>query len=194
MKYFMILSFIVLGMLSVMVLSGPLIAIAQEVEPPLKQFKSGIPVDEIQCKEFRVLLVKYDGSPSCVKKKNFDKLIQRNWGQAIPYNNLVMIGIPSEMYLTGQAISFKVEETGWGNPCNSMFLSITNLDTDEIVWNRSERHPCYQTPKNDFFTHVSYVSDSSVSKLSFEEIGDYKLKIESRNKILEHYFSIQLRE
>jgi hypothetical protein len=49
---------------------------------PLKQFKSGISIDKIRCKELMILMVKYDGSPACVKKKNFEKLIQRNWGQA----------------------------------------------------------------------------------------------------------------
>ena len=161
---------------------------------PLKQFKSGIPIDEIQCRELMTLMVKHDGSPSCVKKKNFEKLIQRNWGQAIPYNKLVMTDTPFETYLSGQTISFKVTETGWGNTCNSMLLSITNLDTNEIVWSRSEVHPCPPTFKGDFFTHVSYVPDSRVSELSFEETGNYQLKIESRHKILEHDFSVKLRE
>lgn len=165
-----------------------------DVESPLKQFKSGIVIDEIQCKEFLVLMEKYDGSPSCVKKKNFEKLIQRNWGQQISYNNLVMTDAPSEIYLPGMPISFKVTETGWGNPCNSMLLSIINLDTDEIVWNRSEIHPCFSNPKDDFFTHVSYVPDSRVPELFFEEIGDYQLNIESRHETLEYSFSVKLGE
>ncbi len=161
---------------------------------PIKQFKSGITVDKIQCREFLVLMEKHDGSPSCVKKKNFETLIQRNWGQPVSYNNLVMTDTPSEVYLPGQAISFKVTETGRGNPCNSMSLSITNLDTDKIVWSRSEIHPCFSDPKDDFFTHVSYVPDSRVSELSFEETGNYQLKIESRHETLEHGFSIKLGE
>ena len=150
--------------------------------------------DLIECKDNLVLLQKHDGSTACVKQKNFDELIYRNWGQLIPYNKLTMIDIPSEMYLTDMPISFKVKETGWGNPCNSMYLSIANLDTNEIVWYRSERHPCPQTSQDDLFIHVSYVPDSRVSELSFAKTGDYKLKIESRNKILEHYFSVKLGE
>ncbi len=163
-----------------------------EIISPLKQFKSGIPFDEIQCRELLVLMEKYDGSPSCVKKKNFDKLIQRNWGQPISYSNLVMTDAPSDVYLSGMPISFKVTETGWGNTCNSMLLLITNLDTNEIVWSRSERHPCPSTPQDDFFIHVSYVPDSRDSELFFEETGNYQLKIESRHKTLEHNFSVNL--
>ena len=105
-----------------------------------------------------------------------------------------MTDTPSEVYLPGMPIHFKVTETGWGNSCNSMLLSITNLDTNELVWDRSERHPCPSAPKDDFFTHVSYVPDSRVSELSFEETGNYQLKIESRNKILVHYFFVKLGE
>ena len=36
---------------------------------PLKQFQSGIPLDEIQCKDNFVLIQKQDGSPVCVKYK-----------------------------------------------------------------------------------------------------------------------------
>jgi len=46
---------------------------------PLKQFKSGILLDEIQCKESLILVVKHDGSPACVKPETIPKLIERGW-------------------------------------------------------------------------------------------------------------------
>jgi len=46
---------------------------------PLKQFKSGIPIDEIQCKESLILVTKNNGSPACVKEKTIPKLIEREW-------------------------------------------------------------------------------------------------------------------
>ena len=48
-------------------------------ESPLKQFKSGIEIDDIQCKESLTLLTKHDGSPACVKPETAEKLIQRGW-------------------------------------------------------------------------------------------------------------------
>lgn len=49
------------------------------IESPLKQIKSGIPFNEIQCKESLTLITKYDGSPACVKPLTAEKLIQRGW-------------------------------------------------------------------------------------------------------------------
>jgi hypothetical protein len=48
---------------------------------PLKQFKLGISIDEIQCKENLFLIQKYDGSPACVKKDTIPKLIERGWAE-----------------------------------------------------------------------------------------------------------------
>jgi hypothetical protein len=46
---------------------------------PLKQFKSGISLDDIQCKNNLVLIQKHDGSPVCVTSETKQKLIERGW-------------------------------------------------------------------------------------------------------------------
>jgi len=46
---------------------------------PQKQFKLGIEIEEIQCTESLLLLVKYDGSPSCVTQNTHTELIKRGW-------------------------------------------------------------------------------------------------------------------
>lgn len=51
----------------------------QKVIPPLEQFNSGIPFNEIQCKDDFVLIQKYDGTPACVTFKTKEKLIERGW-------------------------------------------------------------------------------------------------------------------
>lgn len=49
-------------------------------QSPLQQFKSGIPSDEIKCKEGLQLVIKSsDGSPACVKPQTVTKLIQMGW-------------------------------------------------------------------------------------------------------------------
>ncbi len=48
---------------------------------PLKQFKSGIPIDEIQCRESLILVTKHDGSPACVKPMTKQYLIDRDWAK-----------------------------------------------------------------------------------------------------------------
>ncbi len=71
---------------------GPVIEYPSKISP-LKQFKSGISIDGIQCKENLVLLQKYNGSPACVKPSSVIDLIKRNWmvteeieGYAIDYD------------------------------------------------------------------------------------------------------------
>ena len=44
---------------------------------PLKQFNSGVPSDEIQCRGSLTLIIKNDGSPACVKEQTFLKLVER---------------------------------------------------------------------------------------------------------------------
>ena len=50
-----------------------------KIMSPLKQFKSGVSFDEIQCKENLVLLQKHDGSPTCVTSETKTKLLERGW-------------------------------------------------------------------------------------------------------------------
>ena len=47
---------------------------------PLKQFKSGIPIDKITCKEGLILIIKTSKDfPACVKLETYQKLVQRGW-------------------------------------------------------------------------------------------------------------------
>lgn len=51
---------------------------------PLKQFKSGILIEGIQCKEELELVIKsFDGSPACVTPKTKQILIERGWAKDI---------------------------------------------------------------------------------------------------------------
>ncbi|EIJ65765.1 hypothetical protein BD31_I0816 [Candidatus Nitrosopumilus salaria BD31] len=47
------------------------------IESPLKQFKSGIPIDEIQCNESLILVIKNNNTPACVKEQTLLKLVER---------------------------------------------------------------------------------------------------------------------
>jgi len=52
------------------------------IESPLKQFKSGIPIEKIQCKENLVLVIKAsNGNLACVDYDSRTKLIERGWGK-----------------------------------------------------------------------------------------------------------------
>lgn len=47
-------------------------------QSPLKQFKSGIPINEITCKEHLQLIIKNNENPACVKPDTIPKLVERN--------------------------------------------------------------------------------------------------------------------
>ncbi|AJM93087.1 hypothetical protein [Nitrosopumilus piranensis] len=69
---------------------------------PLKQFKSGIPINEIQCKESLILVTKYDGFPACVKSDTVSSLSQRQWG--MPHEFLVKLVENSDAIITGMVV------------------------------------------------------------------------------------------
>src|SRR3990170_2232120 len=49
-------------------------------DPPLRQFRAGIPIEEIKCKEGFDLVIKLSsGSPACVKPQSKQKLLERGW-------------------------------------------------------------------------------------------------------------------
>jgi hypothetical protein len=52
---------------------------SNDFSPPQKQLKLGIDIEEIQCNQTLLLLVKYDGSPGCVTQKTHTELIKRGW-------------------------------------------------------------------------------------------------------------------
>lgn len=62
--------------------TSPIIVLSEDnlISPPLKQLKSGIPLDEIQCKDGLYLIVKTkDNSPSCVKPRSIARLLMNGW-------------------------------------------------------------------------------------------------------------------
>jgi hypothetical protein len=61
------------------------------IEPPLKQFKSGIAVQDITCNRGLQLIIKSeDNSPACVKPDTVSQLVQRGWTKS-PENIFVTL-------------------------------------------------------------------------------------------------------
>ena len=48
---------------------------------PLKQFQSGINIEDIMCQNNKFLILKYDDSPACVKPVTKQHLIDRGWAK-----------------------------------------------------------------------------------------------------------------
>ena len=54
---------------------------SSKVTSPMSQLDSGIPFDEIQCKDGFMLIQKHDGLPACVTKSTKQKLVERGWAK-----------------------------------------------------------------------------------------------------------------
>jgi len=53
----------------------------ENVISPLKQFKQGVPIEKIRCKEgFELVLKNSNNHPACIKSSSVDILVQRGWG------------------------------------------------------------------------------------------------------------------
>ena len=96
---------------------------------PLIQFKSGISIDEIRCKEHLVLVVKYDDSPACVKEQTVPILIERNWikdDSVLPFER---VSITPEIGKTG------VYKLNFEDKLFEIDYSIKGASIDEIDMN-----------------------------------------------------------
>ena len=79
-------------------------------DSPLQQFKAGIKLDDILCKENHVLVVRFDHTPACVKLVNKEKLIQRKWAveQELSINN-TGVGLNDKKPISNQTLASKSE-------------------------------------------------------------------------------------
>jgi hypothetical protein len=77
-----------------------------KLESPLKQFKSGIPIDQIQCKENLERIQKHDDIPACVKSSSIWFLTERDWMKLVTFETIS--GFPRHEIENGQIISMKL--------------------------------------------------------------------------------------
>jgi hypothetical protein len=111
---------------------------AMKLESPLKQFHSGIPFNEIQCKDSLILIQKYDGSPACVKPETKTKLIERGWSRV---ENSITI-TDTDMTINYQMSSGKIssilgyskEASGIGQLTQtSLFLMLDTTENGDLT-------------------------------------------------------------
>ncbi len=58
------------------------LVVKQKIQSPLKQFKSGVSMNEITCKSYLILVEKNNGKPACIKPEHLEKLTIRGWIQS----------------------------------------------------------------------------------------------------------------
>lgn len=75
----LVLTFLITFFSIIMSVSGDSDISSDDLLTPQKQFKLGIDIQEIECKESLFIIVKYDGTPACVTEKTQTELIKRGW-------------------------------------------------------------------------------------------------------------------
>ena len=80
------------------------------IASPRHQLESGIAPENIQCREDRVLVLRTNGNPSCVKPQTAEKLIQRGW--AIDDKVNVKIYTDKSEYKQGEEINITMKNEG----------------------------------------------------------------------------------
>ncbi len=74
---------------------------------PLKQFKSGISAEKVQCKDGLLLVIKSsNGHPACVKPQSVEKLIERWWATTNRISELVN---PQTYLITKDDKTFQIQ-------------------------------------------------------------------------------------
>jgi hypothetical protein len=139
---------------------------------PLKQFKSGIPIDKIQCKENLVLIQKQDGAPACVKPETKEKLIIRGWNNvSATYDYTIKMGgvtYGSQYSISGGT----VDEIIYDKDRNSLFISLdgTKQGYIQIVIQTGLLHHPRELPFN-------YIVIIDGKEIEFEQLSPVILRI-----------------
>jgi len=161
-------------------------------EAPLKQFKSGITIEEIKCKDnLRLILKTGNNSPACVKPETIPKLIKRGWGEPAPepeiqQNTTNETNFDSEKYY---------EEFGSGSPLIYKNISKPVLDYDNCkryaFWltehqkekiDKYEDYPRYPPWGNQIFPLVDYcTTEGNLVKAIVDEKIHWEFQLENEN-------------
>jgi|CXWL01.1.fsa_nt_gi hypothetical protein len=150
------------------------------IPPPLKQFKTGIPIDEITCKEGLQLIFKSSvDSPACVKPETKTKLIERGWIKT----ELSIKTNSQSVFLEGFQDSYKINDSirftlvfKSGQKCGTIELSLIDTKTSEFVNGIGFDDIC-DSPylSEDLRISIPYQGDNSPFKT--DKIGSYKIVI-----------------
>jgi len=145
-------------------MGGEFVVVADQKRwTPFKQFNSGIPFDEIQCKDSLVLIQKYDGSPACVTYQTGNNLVKRGWATC------------------DDGISH-----GRSHPCGPRSSGIVNFDEESYILVYPRFDNGVTEIINPEFKHLEYratspvIDDTYLSKnvQQWKDAWEYELKAE----------------
>ena len=117
---------------------------------PLKQFKSGVLLTNIQCRDGLQLMIKSEnGLPACVTTQNMEKLAERGWGK--PLSNILEIPSPK----ISQTDAIKIIENDLKNRESN---STKILKIVDIIGDRDRYVPFSEFQTNNGIVPLVFVS------------------------------------
>lgn len=91
---------------------------------PLKQYKSGIQINEIKCKDNLQLITKYNGFPACVKDSSIVSLIVRGWAELSDFTI-------TKGFFTHTITNGKITSLEYHGPQNCAFVVVKLQSQDD---------------------------------------------------------------
>lgn len=149
---------------------------------PLKQFESGIPIDEIRCKDNHVLVTKSsDGSPACVNPLSVPKLTDRSWGTIYIDKTMAVQGVEHAIRykIAGDAA---ITSTIFSEETSSIVIKIDSKTTGNLIVELPRTlldsgHTNCDVKYSDMDTEFVVLADK-------EEIQFYEIANTTQNRIL----------
>ncbi|MEM2160927.1 MAG: hypothetical protein QXN55_08245 [Candidatus Nitrosotenuis sp.] len=180
--------------------------VSPPVLSPLKQFKSGIPIEQIQCKQGLMLVKKYDNTPACImlsslSELNFRKVVDCVWNCTIPIpanridKDKTIIGSAPTQWHTGKILWLNTSYPSSGTGTVRVIDPDMNLDSntiDEFIIQVSAKPD--STNKNDWKDVVVRETDKASGifdgMVFFSTTGDTpgnRLEVSSGDTVVAKY-------
>ena len=153
---------------------------------PLKQFRSGVQAQDIQCQPnyFTLVIKAEDGSPACVKPTSIKKLVSLQWALK-PVNELIIEEF-KDTYKIGEKIDFAIKFKGFascGFPPSFMVKNAVN----KTVWTSPTR---VQFCDPDIGYGEQKWKFGELETLTINQTGSYTMNILISDKTLEKGFFV----
>lgn len=141
--------------------------IIEEDAKPLKQFKAGTNVNEIQCNNNLVLIQKYDESPACVKPESIPKLVERRWAE----NKIIYLDNPLQQKWThntnGEITSIDISKD---DSIIAVGTKIADTQKGLLYILNDDGTPLWNQEFDSMISHVS-ISNNSILVKGFHICG-----------------------
>jgi hypothetical protein len=148
----------------------------QEIQSPLKQFQSGIALEDVKCNNgFQLIGKSNDGSPACVTSDTFTKLIDWGWGYD-PSKQVVILNI-KDTYKTKEQINFIMKYNVMIGVCTEPSVFVNN-QTNQTIWKSNIiAVPCPPVLTTRYAHGQMNFGNSELGYLQINQTGSYYIHV-----------------